>query len=72
MRKFTYQFYSVVGQLLIVAEPYGWISVIDLKKMECIHSFLAYERKGWQINEILNDIMQFKLFDFVVKFKLAS
>ena len=42
--KFNYQHYAVVNNLLVLLEPWGWISVINLDTMKCTNQFLAYDR----------------------------
>ena len=47
--KFLYQHYHKVGEKLILLEPWGWISVINLATMTKIHQFRAYERATFTV-----------------------
>ena len=47
--KFLYQHYQQVGENLVLLEPWGWISVINLNSMTRVNQFRAYERANFTV-----------------------
>lgn len=47
--KFLYQHFKKVGENLVLLEPWGWISVINLNSMTRLNQFRAYERANFTV-----------------------
>ena len=47
--KFIYQHYAQVRDNLVVLEPWGWVSVINLKSLARVCQFRAYDRRTFTV-----------------------